>query len=78
MLIPQHQITSIQSMRNRASPNLLLTGDTLVTGNQINVMFKAIKLVSCDIQRNCIFKFLKITCFSCVYEGILCSLFCEK
>ena len=31
MLIPQHQITSIQSMRNGASPNLSLTGDTLVT-----------------------------------------------
>ena len=32
MLIPQHQITSIQS---NASPNLTLTGDTLVTDEGI-------------------------------------------
>ena len=35
MLIPQHHITSIQSMQTGASPNLPLTGDTLVTDEGI-------------------------------------------
>ena len=64
MLIPQHQITSIQSMR---SPYLPLTGDTIVTDEGILIFemwcLKAIKLISCDIQRNCISSFEKLHVF---------------
>ena len=41
-----------------ASPNLPLTGDILVTADGILIFpkcdIKAIKLISCGIQRNCI------------------------
>ena len=60
MLIPQHQITSIPSMRNR----LLLTVDTLVTDEGIrNVIFTAIKLIQVTFKRNCISSFENLHVF---------------
>ena len=58
MLIPQYQSPVFKVCETSTSPNLPMTMDTLVTDEGIlhlsNVMFKAIKLISCDIQRNCI------------------------
>ena len=49
-----------------ASPNLPLTGDTLVTDEGIlssKCEVKAFKLISCDIQRNCLSSFENLIVF---------------
>ena len=57
MLIPQHQSTKAKELfrvcETGAGPNLPLAGDF----HPQTVMIKAIKLISCDIQRNCISSF---------------------
>ena len=70
MLIPQHKSPVLRVCETIASPILPLAVDKLVTDEGIhifpNLMFKAIKLMSCDIQRNCISSFENLHVFICL------------
>ena len=63
------------------SSNLLLTSDTIVTdeGSYLrNVIFKAIKLISCDIQRNSISSFENLHAFHVFMREYSVVIFAKK